>query len=586
MEPVVINVNPYTPDFDTDFELSYGKDADNKQKGKLLTQYPTVYIHNWQPDEDYEVYVGETNNILQRTKQHKDASSDSSSWQYRSKKFGDRLYIIGHEHFNKSLTLDIENRLIEYMTSIYGVKRVNNSRANPQIDYYSHDELDSIFTSIWSKLVDDNPNLFPSEEKIKESAIFKASPLKKLTEDQQKVQDLIIDKVIELYKKESKHKLIFVDGEAGTGKTVLNSSTFYKLFCLSQDEDSLIHKANEPFRSCLIVNHIQQKTVYTEITKKLGMADHGDVVFKPTEFINRYDTENPIDVAFVDEGHLLLTQKTQGYSKEEYSNVQLEEIMKRAKITVVMFDERQILKGQQYWENKLLNKFRDMAKENNCYIQLTQQLRMKTDPISKDWIDSFTNRGILKTIPKSSTYEIKIFDNPYSLDKAIEDKAKGSESSLSRLVATYDWDYKSGEKDSNKEWDVVIGDWHKPWNYELERKMHADEKRKIKDLAWAEQPQTIMEVGSTYSIQGFDLNYVGVILGPSVKYRNGKVIFDHTSTSNKAVTKRTISNGQMIDCRDELLEHEIRVLMTRGVDGLYIYACDKELREALLKAQG
>ena len=35
---------------------------------------------------------------------------------------------------------------------------------------------------------------------------------------------------------------------------------------------------------------------------------------------------------------------------------------------------------------------------------------------------------------------------------------------------------------------------------------------------------------------------------------------------------------------EELLKHEVRVLMTRGVNGVYIYACDDELREALLNA--
>ena len=33
-----------------------------------------------------------------------------------------------------------------------------------------------------------------------------------------------------------------------------------------------------------------------------------------------------------------------------------------------------------------------------------------------------------------------------------------------------------------------------------------------------------------------------------------------------------------------LIQHEVRVLMTRGVNGMYIYACDPELRAALLKA--
>ena len=35
-----------------------------------------------------------------------------------------------------------------------------------------------------------------------------------------------------------------------------------------------------------------------------------------------------------------------------------------------------------------------------------------------------------------------------------------------------------------------------------------------------------------------------------------------------------------------LIQHEVRVLMTRGVNGVYIYACDEQLREALNKAEG
>lgn len=42
------------------------------------------------------------------------------------------------------------------------------------------------------------------------------------------------------------------------------------------------------------------------------------------------------------------------------------------------------------------------------------------------------------------------------------------------------------------------------------------------DRPWAERPETIQEVGSIYTIQGFDLNYAGVILGPSIKYDEKK----------------------------------------------------------------
>ena len=111
-------------------------------------------------------------------------------------------------------------------------------------------------------------------------------------------------------------------------------------------------------------------------------------------------------------------------------------------------------------------------------------------------------------------------------------------------------------------------------------------KRRLKGLSWTEQPQTINEVGSTFTIQGFDLNYAGVILGPSVKYRDGKIIFDPSASRNeKAVRNRTLSDGTKQKFGEILIQHEVRVLMTRGVNGLYIYACAPELRAALLRAE-
>ena len=160
------------------------------------------------------------------------------------------------------------------------------------------------------------------------------------------------------------------------------------------------------------------------------------------------------------------------------------------------------------------------------------------------------------------------------------------------MIATYDWEYsaKNRAKDWAKDrlrkyWEVSIGNWHKPWNYELEKELDRKQKKKIKSLSWAEQPQTVNEVGSTFTIQGFDLNYAGVILGPSVKYRNGKIIFDPVESHNaKAIQNRTLSDGTKEKFGEILIQHEVRVLMTRGVNGLYIYACDAELRKALKEA--
>ena len=38
------------------------------------------------------------------------------------------------------------------------------------------------------------------------------------------------------------------------------------------------------------------------------------------------------------------------------------------------------------------------------------------------------------------------------------------------------------------------------------------------------------------------------------------------------------------DWQNRMMKLELRVLMTRGVNGMYIYACDPELQKALLEA--
>lgn len=60
---------------------------------------------------------------------------------------------------------------------------------------------------------------------MKDSAIYKASPLHKLTDEQENAKIQILE-CIDLARQKHEKQIIFIDGEAGTGKTVLNSNIF------------------------------------------------------------------------------------------------------------------------------------------------------------------------------------------------------------------------------------------------------------------------------------------------------------------------------------------------------------------------
>lgn len=541
--------------------------------GKYLLRYPTVYIINDKKRENnFEVYVGETADIRNRTRQHLNVDTKLKPfWEDFSSSSNSSMYVIGHEIFNKSLTLDIENRLMQYLLSVDNISRVHNSRTNQQNEYYTSEKLDEIFSDIWGTLNKKNKILFPIESIIKDSAIFKASPFHKLTQEQINAKEEILNKIKESIILDEEGQLLIVEGEAGSGKTVLMSTLLYELkkYNLNLDKDLDIH---------LLVNHNEHVTIYNQIATKLGITNKKkNIINKPTSFINSHSPDEKVDVVIVDEAHLLLTQGKQSYRGKNH----LQDLLERAKVVVIVFDIKQILITEQIWDVEKLNNYIECAKNKNNHVTLKNQMRINSDEKTVKWIRNLVDNKKINDIPRDKKgYDIKIFDSPEELESCIREKAQNTDSGISRMLATFDWQYNNNKSPENEDyWRVKVGSWSMPWNYQLKVS------RKQKNLPWVEQDQTIDEIGSTFTIQGLDLNYAGVIIGPSVKYRNGEIVFDEKSSANKKATRRrTLEDGSKQHFSQMLLKNELNVLLTRGVNGLYIYAVDEQLREALKKA--
>ncbi|MGF3215028.1 DUF2075 domain-containing protein [Facklamia sp. P12945] len=552
----------------------------NKDIRKYLLDYPTVYIINNKVKNDiYSVYIGETSNIIVRTNQHLISNEINKELAELENINSASMFVVGHEYFNKSLTLDIENKLMHYLSSIDEVDKIYNRRTNQQNKYYTSEYFEDIFSEVWKELRNKNKTLFPLKSIIEDSALFKASPFHKLTYEQISAKNRIYSRVVKSLEDDKIGELILVSGEAGSGKTVLMSNLFYDL----KKELAKKIQSKEEVEVYMLVNHDALINVYKQIAKKLDLTSNEslETVLKPTRFINNIQINEPADVVIVDEAHLLWTQGKQAYRGKN----QLHDLLKRARVVIAVFDANQILTTEQFWEKDEFEKIKSMSKKNDNYIFLTNQMRIDAEEQTVDWIRNLVDNQIVLNIPNDDKgYEIKIFEDAEKMHAAIKEKSKDQEKGISRIVATFDWEYVDKRKPENEEyWMVKDKNFEIPWNYQLKP---TNKSIKYKDVSWAEQPHTINEAGSTYTVQGFDLNYVGVIIGPSVKYRDGKIIFDREASQNrKAKQQRTLKDGSKEYLADFLLKNELNVLITRGIHGLYLYAVDDQLQEVLLKAQ-
>lgn len=607
---------PYNGDFETALATAHGErdESDRDDWVRHQLRFPTVYVirsrRKVKYGSRYTVYVGETNDIKKRTRQHLyQDPRGRDDWKELAKNPDVEMYVIGHPYFNKSLTLDLENRFLHYLEACQSVEHHNNRRTNEQREYFTLDHLDPIFEMVWDELRGIEPELFDDREAIQTSAIFKASPFHKLSEEQLDAQNRIFEAVnaaLEARSEggtESENKLIIVSGEAGSGKTVLISSVFNGLVSGVRDEDERFRKLaagpdgeRAPVDAYLISGHKNeggQYAVYEEIIRKLGIpAPEGadrkrNRVYKPTAFINSFSPDKPADVVLIDEAHLLLTQKSLGYF---YDKPQIEAILDRAKVVIAVYDAKQVLETPQHWETPLEEHFQHRLAEPP--IRLGSQLRLNAGDATVEWIRNLVDPGIITEIPVDPEgYDLRIFENPADLEKAIRRKDSQVENSLARVIATFDWKYSSQHKNAEEDDGLWYVDVHHPtkqirmpWNLQLSRGNR--ERRIAYRRAWSETPETINEVGSTYTIQGFDLNYSGVILGPSITYRDGRIVIDPSKSAHaKAVQRRQMADGSKVSFGEQLIKNELNVLLTRGTKGMYIYAQDEELRNALLDAQ-
>lgn len=512
--------------------------------------YPVIYLLNG----DKEAYIGETVYFKRRMREH-----------LRTRKHVNRMHVIQHEKFNRSATFHLETKLINYFLGDEKYILQNKSKVVNDFthNYYNKSYYDqTLFQALWQtlyekKLVDHPLHVIENKD------IFKLSPFKELSLEQIELKENILAFCEQYIQEETKEygNLLVIEGEAGVGKSVVLSSIFNTMQEQVGEPSSPLYNTE----NYLVVNHEEMFKTYKAIAKQVQHLKVKHFA-KPTPLINRLKKKNDkVDIILVDEAHLLLT-KSDAYNNFKEDN-HLEELLKLAKIVIVIYDQDQVLKLKSLWDTIKLEQLKALSQHCETY-QLTNQFRMQANDDVLAWINAFKNKQLLP-LPKDAQYDFRVFDTLEAMHDAI--KSCNQTLGLSRVVATFDYLHK---KDGGTYYiNESNGEYKMPWN------------TTNPTYTWAENPSTINEAGSIYTIQGFDLNYVGVVLGPSIQYRNGQLVIDTSLYMDKGAYAGAEGIDQVALAKEKIILNSVNILMKRGIKGLYIYASDKALRQTLLGVQ-
>ncbi len=144
------------------------------------------------------------------------------------------------------------------------------------------------------------------------------------------------------------------------------------------------------------------------------------------------------------------------------------------------------------------------------------------------------------------------------------------------MVAGYCWKWVSKKRPELR--DIVIDEYQATWNLDTDGQ------------AWIIKPNSVEEVGCIHTCQGLEVDYIGVIVGPDLIVRNGKVITvpEARASTDKSVhgwKKLMKENPEATKAQlDAIIKNTYRTLMTRGQKGCYVYSTDSETQEYFNKS--
>lgn len=346
------------------------------------------------------------------------------------------------------------------------------------------------------------------------------------------------------------HRVAVIQGAAGTGKSVVLMNLVTK------------YMTDKRFKTALVVNHPELFKAYKDLAEDIPGMREKDIT-RPTPLINNAQKRNwQYDVIFVDEAHLLLS-KPEPYMHYNGEN-QLKDLMDLAKVVVVVYDFAQVFQSKMYWDQTLL--LQTLGKHPYKQFDMDFQYRMVASPEQVAWMDDLTAEKPLYPFPNNSDFDFEVFDKAGELYEAI--KVKNKAMGQSRVVAT------SGFPRIDGRHNVEMDTFNLPWDEWDPQRMH-----------WAKREGSITQVGTIYTLQGFDLNYVGMIIGPSFGYdaKNDRMTIIPEKYSHKEIFKKRKDRQFSEDEFKAFIANVLNVLIKRGKHGLYLTAYDDALRARLLE---
>jgi uncharacterized protein len=380
-----------------------------------------------------------------------------------------------------------------------------------------------------------------------------------MIDDQKVVYETALKLANEAIRTNQKQVLV-VEGGPGTGKSVLAINL-------------LVELTNRSLVCQYVTKNAAPRKVYAQKLKQDFRKGHIDNLFTSSgSYVNALSNE--FDAIIVDEAHRL--NEKSGMFQNLGEN-QIKEIINASKLSIFFIDERQRVTLKDVGSVQMIEKFASLYGAKVTKAKLESQFRCNGSDGYLAWIDDVLQiRETANANYFDSNYDFRIYSDPNELRNEIEKLNKVN--NKSRIVAGYCWDWIKEGKNNPNVHDIVIPE----HNFSMSWNLGNSE-------TWAIDEHSLREAGCIHTCQGLEFDYVGVIIGDDLIYKDGQVQTDYTKRAKTDQSLKGLKKmlkektDEALKIADEIIRNTYRTLLTRGQKGCFVYCTNKELENYLRK---
>ncbi|GGK88908.1 DUF2075 domain-containing protein [Mangrovihabitans endophyticus] len=288
---------------------------------------------------------------------------------------------------------------------------------------------------------------------------------------------------------------------------------------------------------------------------------------------------NGIEVLICDEAHRIRETSINRFTRSAQrrdARAQVEELLAAARVPVFLLDEHQVVKPGELGDVDIITTYAKRMNLDVEMVSLHDQFRCGGSEAYEEWVLALL--GLDGGRPEEWTgdgrFDLRIADSPAEMEAFLSAKQGAGETA--RMTAGYCWPWSDPRPDETLVEDVNLDGWSRPWNVKNNRSVGEAPGSPY----WATDPAGFGQVGCVYTAQGFEYEWSGVIIGPDLVARDGRLVTRRDECKDPAFkSRRSVSDAEA----DRLIRNTYKVLLTRGMRGTVIYAADHETRTFLAR---